>query len=230
MKKVIRLGILAGMGPRSTAPFMEMVLDECQNQYGAKYDIDFPHIIVYSLPTPFYIDKKVDDEELSKSIKEGLEYLEATGVDIIAIPCNSAHKYFTTIVKNITIPVINIIEETMKVISPSSKTTILATGLTMETNLYQNGLESNKCEFIFKDEWQSIVNSIILEIKTNGASERAIKIWKNLRDELLLEGIQSVIIACTDLNVIITDDKDLSIIDSSNVLARKIINEYIKLK
>jgi len=38
------IGILAGMGPRSTAPFLELVLDQCQIQYGAKYDIDYPHI------------------------------------------------------------------------------------------------------------------------------------------------------------------------------------------
>lgn len=76
----------------------------------------------------------------------------------------------------------------------------------------------------------SIVNLLISEIKTNGKNEKSIKLWKHLRDELLLEGVQSIIIACTDLNVIINDDKDLSIIDSSNELARKLIKEYIKLK
>jgi len=29
------IGILAGMGPRSTAPFVDMLVDECQRQYGA---------------------------------------------------------------------------------------------------------------------------------------------------------------------------------------------------
>lgn len=32
------IGILAGMGPRSTAPFIDLVVNECQLQYGAKYD------------------------------------------------------------------------------------------------------------------------------------------------------------------------------------------------
>jgi aspartate racemase len=33
------IGILAGMGPRSTTPFLELVIDQCQIQYGAHYDI-----------------------------------------------------------------------------------------------------------------------------------------------------------------------------------------------
>lgn len=39
------IGVLAGMGPRSTAPFLNMILDECQKQYGAKYDDEFPPLI-----------------------------------------------------------------------------------------------------------------------------------------------------------------------------------------
>jgi aspartate/glutamate racemase len=30
------IGILAGMGPRSTGPFLDLIVDECQRQYGAR--------------------------------------------------------------------------------------------------------------------------------------------------------------------------------------------------
>jgi protein-disulfide isomerase len=36
------IGILAGMGLHSTGPFIDMVVSECQRQYGARDDIDFP--------------------------------------------------------------------------------------------------------------------------------------------------------------------------------------------
>lgn len=48
------IGILAGMGPRSTAPFVDLVIDECQSQYGATFDIDFPRMLILSQPTPFF--------------------------------------------------------------------------------------------------------------------------------------------------------------------------------
>jgi len=47
------IGILAGMGPRSTAPFTDLLITECQRQYGAHYDIDFLPMLIYSLPTPY---------------------------------------------------------------------------------------------------------------------------------------------------------------------------------
>lgn len=48
------VGILAGMGPRSTAPFIDLVVTEYQVQYGARVDIDFPKMMICSQPAPFY--------------------------------------------------------------------------------------------------------------------------------------------------------------------------------
>ena len=42
------IGILAGMGPRSTAPFVDLVIPECQIQYGARDDIDFQKMMISS--------------------------------------------------------------------------------------------------------------------------------------------------------------------------------------
>lgn len=42
------------MGPRSTIPFVDMVVDECALlQYGAVYDMDFPAMLIYSLPVTY---------------------------------------------------------------------------------------------------------------------------------------------------------------------------------
>lgn len=57
------IGVLAGMGPRSTAPFIDMIISSCQKLYGAKYDIDFPLIHILSLPTPFYPGCEIDEEK-----------------------------------------------------------------------------------------------------------------------------------------------------------------------
>jgi aspartate racemase len=46
------VGILAGMGPRSTASFIDLVVTECQVQYSARDDIDFPKTMC-SQPAPF---------------------------------------------------------------------------------------------------------------------------------------------------------------------------------
>ena len=125
------IGILAGMGPRSTAPFLSAVLDECEKQYKAKYDDEFPHIMIYSLPTPFYIDKSVDREELKQSVCEGAKRLESTGVDFIVIPCGSVHTFFDEIVASVHIPVLNMIDEVIKQIPKNtSSVAVIATQMT----------------------------------------------------------------------------------------------------
>jgi len=54
------IGILAGMGPKSTGPFIDQLVFQFQEIIGAKNDIDFPHIMIYSLPTPFYANGSID--------------------------------------------------------------------------------------------------------------------------------------------------------------------------
>ena len=69
------IGILAGMGPRSTAPFVDLVVDECQRQYGAVDDEEFPPMMIYALPAPFYLDRALDHAALRAAITAGLRRL-----------------------------------------------------------------------------------------------------------------------------------------------------------
>lgn len=82
------------MGPRSTAPFVDMVVTECQKQYGAHNVEDFPHMFIYTLPDPFFIDRPIDHERACSAVKAGLKRLEGAGVAFITMPCNTAPVYY----------------------------------------------------------------------------------------------------------------------------------------
>lgn len=222
------IGILAGMGPRSTSPFLELLLDECQLQYGAKYDIDYPHIMIYSLPTPFYIDREVDEDALMLSIKEGIKRLEKCDVDIIGIPCNSAHKYFEEIVNEIDVPTLNIIDETVESIKSGSRVSIFATEMTRTSGLYQEGLSKCGCDYVFDESWQENINQIILRIKNQEDITETKRMWNNLIQKVAIENVDAIIIACTDLNVVTTDDSEIVFIDSAKALAKGIIEKYLE--
>lgn len=224
----ITIGILGGMGPRSTSPFLEMLLDECQKQYGAKYDIDYPQIVIYSLPTPFYLDKENNQEDLKNSIKDGLKRLNSFEVDIIGIPCNSAHLYFNYITNGIDTPVLNIIDETLNYIEPNSRVALFATELTIKSRLYQNGLEQKNCKYVVKAEWQQTVNSIIKNIKNKEPIIEINKLWNDLITEVNNAKVDTIIIGCTDLsNLPYKGLKNTLIVDSSKKLASSIISRYV---
>ncbi|NMM63764.1 amino acid racemase [Clostridium sp. P21] len=228
-KKLI--GVLAGMGPRSTAPFIDLVIDECQFQYGAKYDEEFPKMMIYSLPTPFYIDRLIDHELMKKTIIEGLKKLQSTGVSFIAMPCNSAHIYFNELKESVNIPLLNIVEETVKKLPVDShKVTLFSTSSTFGAEIYQKGIINAGHEFIFKNEWQIKLNNLIQSIKINKGDENNICIWKELIEEVKKESIENIVIACTDLNVVLEKvHPSINIIDSSKCLAQTVVSKYLKL-
>jgi len=228
MKKTI--GILAGMGPRSTAPFLELVVDECQKQYGAKNDMDFPKMMIYSLPTPFYVDRPINHKAMKETIIEGLQKLEKTGADFIVMPCNFAHIYFEELEKSINIPLLNIVDETVKALpKKSEKITLFSTSFTYEFGIYQKGIKKYGHEFVFKNEWQVILNNLIKNIKANKDDYKNVEVLKELIKEVEEENIHSIIIGCTDLNTVLKKVlPEVNLIDSSRCLAEAAVKKYLR--
>lgn len=216
------IGILAGMGPKSTGPFVDTVVAKCQTIYGAKHDMDFPHMMIYSCPTPFYMDRPIDHAAMKKAIIEGAQKLESTGVDFIAMPCNTAHLYFEELQRSITIPILNIVDETLKAIPENTKkVALLATEATVQAGIYQDGITKRNIEYIHNEQWQEMINQIITCIK-GGEIEEARKLWSVLVLQLKDE-VDTAIIACTDLNVVLSED----FVDSSQCLAKAVVRMYV---
>ena len=215
------IGILAGMGPKSTGPFVDTVVAQCQTIYGAKHDMDFPHMMIYSCPTPFYMDRPIDHTAMKKAIIEGAQKLESTGVDFIAMPCNTAHLYFEELKRSITIPILNIVDETLKAIPENTKrVALLATEATVQAGIYQDGIIKRNIEYIHNEQWQEMINQIITCIK-GGEIEEACKLWSVLVLQLKDE-VDTAIIACTDLNVVVSED----FVDSAQCLAKAVVRMY----
>ncbi|PGM86650.1 amino-acid racemase [Bacillus cereus] len=216
------IGILAGMGPKSTGPFVDTVVAGCQTIYGATHDMDFPHMMIYSCPTPFYMDRPIDHAAMKKAIIEGAQKLESTGVDFIAMPCNTAHLYFEELQRSITIPILNIVHETLKAIPENTKkVALLATEATVQAGIYQDGITKRNIEYIHNEQWQEMINQIITCIK-GGEIEEARKLWSVLVLQLKDE-VDTAIIACTDLNVVLSED----FVDSSQCLAKAVVRMYV---
>ena len=111
------IGLLAGMGARSTGPFLDFVIEECQAQLDVRHEADYPPMVVFSWPIPYYFDRELDHADLQETIARGLEWLESTGVDFIAMPCNSAHVYYESLVERVTVPFINMIDAAVDAVS-----------------------------------------------------------------------------------------------------------------
>jgi aspartate racemase len=225
------IGVLAGMGPRSTAPFVDMLLDECQRQYGAQYDIDFPPMMIYSLPTPFYIDRPVDHVALETAVAGGLRKLEHAGVAFVAMPCNSAHIYFGRLAAAIGVPLLNMVDEALRALPLTSKTiALLATRPTVESRLYQAAIERAGRVVIAGEAWQQRVDQLILAIKSSGDRVALDAQWRQLVADLASAGADTLLLACTDLNVVGTSaNTRIALLDATQCLAQAAVRTWRNL-
>jgi amino-acid racemase len=222
------IGILAGMGPRSTALFVDMVVDECQRQYGARYDIDFPPMLIYSLPTPFYVDRLIDHAALEAAIVAGLCKLEDAGVAFVAMPCNSAHIYFEQLASSIHVPLLNMLDLALGALPAASKTVaLLATRPTVEARIYQDAIERAGKRLLVGETWQARVDALILAIKSSSDRAAASRLWRDLIADLHSAGADTLLLACTDLNAVsATVDTPMALVDATRCLAEATVKTW----
>lgn len=219
-KKII--GILGGMGPEATADLYMKIIRICQAKYGAKYDMDFPQIIINSIPIPDVIETSRIDDVLPFLVS-GVELLENAGADFIIIACNTVQYFISKLRDCIKIPVISIPEEVSKILAKNNvkKAGILATDTTMKLRVYENDMEKFGIELVKPNpEYQNKITEIIMRILQGNKLEKDREILMGIVNDLSSQGCEAVIIGCTDLPLIINkDDYKVLLIDTTEVLA-----------
>jgi aspartate racemase len=227
------IGVLAGMGPRSTAPFVDQLITACQQQYGAADDESFPPIMIYSLPTPFFVDREIDHPLMFRTIQTGLRRLEATGADLIVMPCNSAHLYYADLAASIKPPLLNMMDEALRCVPEStSRIALIGTRHTTDAGLYQRAIENMGRRVILDGHLQSRVDALILSIKHApgiDALHEAQTLWDQLQLDVMARGADTIMIACTDLDAIRLETA-ATVINATQCLAAAAIRDWLRLR
>lgn len=221
------IGILAGMGPRSTAPFIDLVVTECQQQYGARDDMDFPKMMICSQPAPFYEDRPTDHAALEAAIREGLQHLERTGADFLAIACNTAHIYYPQLAASVNVPLLNMVDLAVAAIPAGvQKVALIAARPTAEAEIYQAGIRARGIEVV-RIDWQHQIDHLLglTRITTDTASLSAC--WDDLMQQAITAGAELVVVACLDLSALLSRvTVPLPLVDASHSLAQEIVRQW----
>jgi aspartate racemase len=222
------IGILAGMGPHSTAPFLELVLAECQAQYGARHDIDFPPIQVLSWPVPFFADRPVDEREVEEATRRGLERLAATGVGFIGIACNTAHAFFPELERSVSVPLLDMVALTADA-APAEPTRIalVAARPTVESGIYQRALEA-RGHTVLTPPWQDTVDQLIDATRLSDRDRRVRDVWAILEQQAVESQAETILVACADLTAVSGSlATALPVLDSTRLLARGLVRRWL---
>ncbi len=227
-KKII--GVLGGMGPESTAIFYHELIIQCQKQYGAKYDEDYPEIFIYNLPIPDVVEGLKTPEKTLKVLVRGAKKVESIGVGFLVIPCNTAHYFFDGIKKEISIPFLSIIEETAKKIKSKKykKVGLLATETTINSKIYDKIFTDYGIGIIVPKE-QDKVTKIILNILAGKKLEKDKQDLKKIIEMLKNKGAEAIVLGCTDLPILLKPEEiDLEAFDTIEILAESAIKYATK--
>lgn len=226
------VGIIGGLGPETTSEFY---LDIIFGTY--KQDKEQrPGVIISSVPLPYQIEadlieRNEGSERYIPYLTKEAQRLEEAGVDFLVMPCNSLHVFIEEIRESVSIPVLSIVEETVKFVKEKGykRVGIISTSATIQNKLYENAFKDAGIAYETPDDFQQAkMGKIILNLVTgqqrNEDREEIIKII----DTFDTKDVDCVALACTDLQLLIPKHEILPVFDTMKILADATVREILK--
>jgi len=225
------VGIIGGLGPETTSEFyLDLVFSCAKKDKTAR-----PAIVIASVPLPYQIEEDLilrseDMERYIPYLTVEAQRLEKAGVDFIVMPCNSLHVFIQKIRYSVKIPVLSIVEETVKFLKQEkmNKVGIVSTSATIKNKLYENAFAEHGIEYVAPNELQQarmgkfILNLVVGQQK-NRDREELISIINDFGDK----DLDCVILACTDLQLLIPQHSILKIFDTMKIFADATVQEIL---
>lgn len=226
------VGIIGGLGPETTSEFYLEVSFSCQE----KDRTNRPPILIYSVPISYAIEEDAiargkGEERLIPLLTDAAKRLEKAGADFLVMSCSSLHEFINDIRKSVKIPVLSIVEETTKFLKEKgiAKVGIVSTSITLDKKLYESSFIANSIEQVRPDDFQQAkIGKIIHNLVSNRHSNRDREELISIIDDFETKGIDHVILACTDLQLLIPNHSRLKIYDTMKIFAEATVQEILK--
>ncbi len=222
MKEPI-LGVIGGLGPMATAFFMELVTDMTD----AKTDQEHLEMIVRSATSIPDRTRYILDNTAKSPLPRMLEigaWLASQGATTIAIPCMTAHYFFSSLEAGISTPIINGAGETVRHLKDHGITRvgIMATSGTVQSGVFHRELERLGMEAVIPSAQRQadVMHLIFDNIKAGTPAD--MDRFEAVAAELRQKGAEAIILGCTELSLIKRDHPiGPGFIDAMEVLAQQ---------
>jgi aspartate racemase len=205
-----KIGILGGVGPEATADLFKKIIKVTP----AKKDQDHVETIVISnshIPDRTQAILYNGESPVAEMLYTA-KLLDTLGVSCIIIPCNTAHYFLGDVQKEITTPILNMIEETVQHIRAEyagvKKVGILGTSGTIKSKIYELALLAAGIETVIPDE--DVQENFVMEAiyGTKGIKAGYKKTPRTLLQYASLhlqeKGAQVIIQGCTEIPLVMT--------------------------
>ena len=232
-----KIGVVGGVGPAATVDFMGKIVRNTP----AKLDQDHVKILVEHNPQiPDRTENLIGDgADPTIAIYSTCKKLEAGDANIIAIPCNTAHAFVERVQPYLSIPIVNMLFETVAYIKatyPEVHTVgLLATDGTIKSNVYGDMLSDAGLNLLVPDALnQQLVMHAIYGAQGVKAGfvegECKLDLLKAL-SSLAQRGAAVIILGCTELPLLLEQseafpigEQTVVVLDPTDILAKKCVS------
>ena len=219
------VGILGGMGPEATILLQQRVLAKVQ----ADDDDDhLPLLIDMNPQVPSRIAHLIAgaDDSPGPVLAEMARRLEIAGATALGMPCNTAHHYAADIEDAVSVPLLNMVELTMAQaalnLGNGASLGILASPAARLAGVFDTAQARADLQVLWPEDSDQMLNAIRI-IKSGGPAQAARKILSDVADELAGRGATRMIVACSELSLIVDAlPATVQVIDTLDVLANAI--------
>lgn len=227
------VGIIGGLGPETTAEFYLDIIFSCQK----KSKISRPSVVISSVPLPYQIEEdlitmNVGSERYIPYLVAEAQRLEKAGADFLVMPCNSLHIFINEIRESVNIPVLSIIEQTVKYIKENGikSVGIISTSATIQNKLYENAFERENIDYKTPNDLQQAkMGKIILNLVTGQQKNQDREEIINIVNDFEQKNVECVALACTDLQLLIPKHPKLKIFDTMKILVNATVENILSI-
>lgn len=160
------------------------------------------------------------------------EKLQNSGVDFIIVPGNAEHVFLEKVRRHTKIPILGMIEETVKYIAQIfpdiKKAGLLAGAGTDDSQVYKNALNEKGIELIVPStESQNLLMNAI-NGKAGSRNRMSKTLLLNAARAQADHGAQIIILGCTEIPLVLKNgDMDIPFVDTTEILAKAAIKQAL---
>lgn len=220
------IGLLGGMSWESTASYYKALNEGVKSRLGG---LNSAKVVLFSVN--FDEIEKLQHQgkwdETAVLLSDAAESLEKAGADFLMICTNTMHKVVPEIESRISIPVLHIADATANVLQADciEKVGLLGTRFTMEQDFYKGRLTDKfgMDVVVPSSEDQETVHTIIYDELCKGVIKEGSKQqYLAIIDKLYAEGAQAVILGCTEIALLVSQqDTQVPLYDTTELHAKQ---------
>lgn len=212
------IGIIGGAGPLAAVTLLEQILCFAQLLYGCYRDRDFPKIYLISFPFSEMLEPNISVKQVQEELKNALNELRGMGAAVLAIACNTLHSFLAENEEDerlIHLP--KVLARNLSHLDRSLPL-VLCTSTSVRFNLHRRFFPCLYPDPPFQRELDQMIARIL-----KGEERKAIA--EQLKEMIRMQGVNTVVLGCTELSLISHQLNGLSqkIIDPLTLVAKEIL-------